>query len=189
MTIALQNKISLQQFLSLPETKPANEYVDGQIYQKIMPKGKHSIIQRELTMAIDRAVASKNSASVFPELRCNFGGRSIVPDISVFITERIPRDPDGTVANDFNISPDWTIEILSPEQSHAKVVKNIVHCLKHGGSIGWLIDPSDRSILAYHANGLVEIFDELEPQILLPVPVFAQELQLSLDVLFGWLTK
>lgn len=190
MAIATQNTISLQQFLALSETKPASEYIDGQIYQKPMPKGKHSIIQRELTLAIDRCLALKNLASVFPELRCSFGGRSIVPDISVFKTERIPRDPDGTIANDFNIPPDWTIEILSPEQSHTRVVKNIVHCLKHGAMIGWLIDPSDRTIFAYHPNGLVEIFDELDQRdILLPIPIFAQELQLTLDTLFSWLSK
>ena len=37
--------ISLTDFLKLPETKPASEYIDGNIYQKIMPKGKHSAIQ------------------------------------------------------------------------------------------------------------------------------------------------
>jgi Uma2 family endonuclease len=37
--------LSLEEFLKLPETKPASEYIDGQIIQKPMPQGKHSIIQ------------------------------------------------------------------------------------------------------------------------------------------------
>jgi Uma2 family endonuclease len=31
--------ITLEEFLELPETKPASEFVDGQILQKPMPKG------------------------------------------------------------------------------------------------------------------------------------------------------
>ncbi|NES46655.1 Uma2 family endonuclease, partial [Moorena sp. SIO2C4] len=34
--------VSLEAFIKLPETKPASEYIDGQIVQKPMPQGKHS---------------------------------------------------------------------------------------------------------------------------------------------------
>ncbi|MFN9817256.1 MAG: Uma2 family endonuclease, partial [Pseudanabaena sp.] len=35
------NNLSIEEFLALPETKPASEYIDGQIYQKPMPQGQH----------------------------------------------------------------------------------------------------------------------------------------------------
>ncbi|MBC1270530.1 Uma2 family endonuclease, partial [Trichormus variabilis FSR] len=35
-------RISLEEFLQLPETKPVSEYIDGEIIQKPMPQGKHS---------------------------------------------------------------------------------------------------------------------------------------------------
>ena len=44
MTIATQ-RITLEEFLKLPETKPASEYIQGEIIQKPMPKTKHSILQ------------------------------------------------------------------------------------------------------------------------------------------------
>jgi len=179
--------LTLAAFLAMPETKPASEFIDGEIFQKPMPKGKHSLVQRELTFAIDRPLSAQDLAQAFPELRCSFGGRSVVPDITVFKAERIPRDPDGTIANDFEIAPDWTIEILSPDQRHTKVVKNIVHCLNHGAALGWLIDPDERTIFAYYPNGTMAIFDEPETQ--LPVPDFAQTLELSVGQVFGWLTK
>jgi Uma2 family endonuclease len=31
-------QLSLEDFLQLPETKPASEYINGKIYQKPMPK-------------------------------------------------------------------------------------------------------------------------------------------------------
>jgi Uma2 family endonuclease len=183
----IQTTLTLANFLALPETKPASEFIDGEISQKPMPKGKHSIVQRELTFTIDRPLTAQKLARAFPELRCSFGGRSIVPDITIFKTDRIPRDPDGTVANDFDIAPDWTIEILSPDQSQTKVVKNIVHCLKNGTTIGWLIDPADRTIFAYYPNGMMEIFDA--PEARLPVPEFAQSIGLTVGEIFGWLTN
>jgi len=37
--------LTLTEFLQLPETKPASEYIDSQIIQKPRPQGKHSVIQ------------------------------------------------------------------------------------------------------------------------------------------------
>ena len=36
---------SLQEFLKLPESKPDSEYINGEIRQKSMPKGKYSCLQ------------------------------------------------------------------------------------------------------------------------------------------------
>jgi Uma2 family endonuclease len=122
----IQAALTLADFLALPETKPASEFMDGEIVQKPMPQGKHSAIRSELIQKL---------AHSFPELRCTFDGRSIVPDITVFKTDRIPRDPDGTVANDFDIAPDWTIEILSPDQSQTKVVKNRLYRIEYANGV------------------------------------------------------
>ena len=82
----------------------------------------------------------------FLELRCTFGGVSIVPDISVFRWEKIPTQSSGRIANRFNIHPDWAIEILSPDQSLTKVLRNLLHCSQHGAELGWLIAPDDGTV-------------------------------------------
>jgi Uma2 family endonuclease len=179
--------LTLEEFLKLPETKPASEYIDGQIIQKPMPQGEHSAIQTELSTAINAVLKPKKVARAFSELRCTFGGRSTVPDISVFTWERIPRKENGGVANIFAIAPDWTIEILSPDQSQTKVTKNILHCLKHETQMGWLIDPEEQSIFVYFPNQPAEVFDEPTSQ--LPMPSFAREFQLTLGDLFSWLLE
>jgi Uma2 family endonuclease len=179
--------LTLEEFLQQPETKPASEYIDGQIIQKPMPQGKHSTIQGELVPAVNTVVKPNRIARAFPELRCTFGGRSTVPDIAVFIWNRIPRDENGEVANTFLIAPDWTIEILSPDQSQTKVTKNILHCLKHGTQMGWLIDPDEQTVFVYRPKQETEGFDELDA--LLPVPSFASELRLTVRNLFAWLVE
>jgi Uma2 family endonuclease len=177
--------LTLEEFLTLPETKPASEFVDGQIIQKPMPQGKHSTIQSDLGTTVNGALKPAKIARAYPELRCTFGGRSMVPDLAVFTWERIPRDTDGKVANAFTIAPDWTIEILSPDQSQTKVVRNILHCLDHGTQMGWLIDPEEEMIFVYFANRTIVIFEARSQQ--LPVPDFASAIELTIGQIFGWL--
>jgi len=179
--------LTLEEFLQQPETKPASEYIDGKIIQKPMPQGKHSTIQGELVPAINAVVKPKRIARAFPELRCTFGGRSIVPDIAVLVCSRIPRDDNGQVANTFPIAPDWTIEILSPNQSQTKVTKNILHCLKYETQMGWLIDPDEQTVFVYRSKQETEVFDQ--PEALLPVPSFASELQITVGDLLAWLLE
>uniref|UniRef100_A0A832M2N3 Uma2 family endonuclease n=1 Tax=Oscillatoriales cyanobacterium SpSt-402 TaxID=2282168 RepID=A0A832M2N3_9CYAN len=180
-----EKTLTLEEFLQLPETKPASEYIDGQIIQKPIPQGKHSKLQGKLVTVINQVVKEPKIALAFPELRCTFGGRSIVPDVSVFAWNRIPVDENGDIANVFPICPDWVIEILSPDQRPTKVTSNILHCLKHGCQMGWLIDPDDQSILVYPVGKQPE-FLEAEPDEL-PVPDFAARVQLTVGNVFGWL--
>ena len=179
--------ITLEEFLQLPETKPASEYIDGQIIQKPMPQGKHSTIQTELSTAINAVMKPRRIGRAFSELRCTFGGRSTVPDVSVFVWDRIPRDENGEIANVFLLSPDWTIEILSPDQSQTKVTKNILHCLNYETQMGWLIDPEEQTVFVYLPGQQTQVFDEPEER--LPVPSFASELKLTVRDLFGWLLE
>jgi Uma2 family endonuclease len=179
--------LTLEDFLAMPETKPASEFVDGKIFQKPMPQGKHSAIQSELVPTVNGTLRGPKIARAFSELRCTFGGRSVVPDVSVFTWDRIACDASGDIANVFPIAPDWTIEILSPGQSQTKVVKNIVHCLQNGALMGWLIDPDERSVFVYSPDRELVILDE--PEELLLVPGFAAGLGLTVGELFGWLVK
>jgi Uma2 family endonuclease len=180
-------KVTLEEFLKLSDTKPASEYIDGHIIQKPMPQGEHSAIQGELVAALNLALKSKKIARAFPELRCTFGSRSVVPDVAVFTWDRIPRQENGRVANVFSTAPDWTIEILSPDQSQMKVTKNILHCLKYQTQMGWLIDPDDQSVLVYLSDRKPEFFET--PQARLPVPKFAEDFSITVGDLFEWLLE
>jgi Uma2 family endonuclease len=177
--------LTLEEFLHLPDTKPASEFIDGQVIQKPMPQGKHSSIQLDLGATLNQSLKLNHIARAYSELRCTFGGRSIVPDLAVFTWERIPRDENGEVANTFSLSPDWTIEILSPDQSQTKVVRNILHCLAHNTQMGWLIDPDEKLVFVYFADRTLAVFEDLSDRI--PVPTFAESFNLTIGQLFSWL--
>jgi Uma2 family endonuclease len=185
MVQAPNHLVTLEEFLSLPETQPSLEYIDGQVIPKPMPQGKHSTIQGELCPTINSVIKVKKMGWAFPELRCTFGGRSIVPDVAVFCWGRIPVDENGDIANTFTLAPDWIIKILSPEQSHTKITKKILHALNHGTQMGWLIDPDERFIAAYPVGKQPLAFEEIDT--VLPVPDFCEGLNLTLNDIFGWL--
>ncbi len=175
--------LTLEEFLQLPETKPASEYIKGQIFQKPMPKSRHSRLQGRLMRAINEVVEDIKYAYAFPELRCTVGGRSIVPDLTVLLWHNIRFNKDGEPIDNVQIAPDWTIEILSPGQSPNRVTGNIFHCLESGCQLGWLIDPQDRSILVF--------FPHQSPRLCtggdrIPVPDNIP-LHLTTDQVFSWL--
>jgi Uma2 family endonuclease len=179
--------LTLDEFLKLPESKPASEFINGQIIQKPMPQGKHSTVQSDLVPSVNAVLKPNQIARAYSELRCTFGGRSMVPDVSVFIWERIPRDEDGKVSNTFAIAPDWTIEILSPDQRQTEVVRNILHCLAHGTHMVWLIDPEEEMVFGYFSDRTIALFEEKSDR--LPVPHFAEAFSLTVGQLFSWLEE
>lgn len=184
MVISTQFKpLTLEDFLAQPETKPASEYIKGEITQKPMPKGRHSRLQGKLCSVINNLVEDSKTAYAFPELRCSFGNRSTVPDIAVFQWQNIPFLAEGQVPDRFELSPDWVIEILSPGQKTNKVIGNILHCLEHGSELGWFVDPDDHSVLIFSRDRQPRLIEgeQLVPT-LTNIP-----LQITADDLFTWL--
>jgi len=183
MIIATQ-ALTLEEFLKLPETKPASEFISGEIVQKPMPQGEHSRLQFKLCAVINEVAEPQKIAVAFPELRCTFGGNVIVPDVAVFRWERIPLSPTGKIANRFEIHPDWSIEILSPEQSQTKVLGKLLHCSQHGTELGWLLDPQEESILVVFPEQRVQLLSgTAQLPILSGIP-----LELTVEQVFSWLT-
>jgi len=181
--------ITLDRFLRQPETKPASEFIDGYIYQKPMPQGQHSRLQLMLCNRVNAVTEDAQIALALPELRCTFGDRSIVPDVAVFRWERLPINAEGEIENVFSICPDWVIEILSPDQAPMRVIGNILHCLKHGTEMGWLLFPKERSLLIFHRDRQpIEINTNSNGDETLLVPEFLEnQLKLTANQIFNWL--
>ncbi|NJR63867.1 MAG: Uma2 family endonuclease [Cyanobacteria bacterium CRU_2_1] len=182
MTASLSSILTVEEFLKRSdiEESPAWEYVDGVVMQKPMPKTRHSLLQKRLLAEIDR---HSEAYTALPELRCSFAGRSIVPDIAVVAWERIPVNELGEPVDNFVQAPDWSIEILSPDQKVNRVIDNLLHCIRQGCQLGWLIDPDDYSVLIFSP--------QQEPNVCrgtcqLPV-LEGVDLDLTAEQVFAWL--
>ena len=178
--------ITLADFLQEEETKPASEYINGKIEQKPRSQEPHSRIQWYLAITINQAlVSSRNIAYALPEVRCTFGGASLVPDLSVF---QAAENPGKSQGNPFEMIPDWVIEILSPEQSQTKLINKIIHCLSYGCQLGWLINPKEDSVIVLFPEQNIRIYERAVPtlgdrrNLQLPLPKFLSETQIQLKL-------
>jgi len=150
MAIA-QTHMTLDEFLLLPEEKPALEFADGMVSQKVSPKPNHSRIQSVFDRRFFEAETRK-LAMAFPELRTTFGGRSYVPDVAVFLWDRLPIRSDGSFVSDVHDPPDIVIEIVSPAQSVTGLLGKCVWYTENGVRIAILVNPEERSVVVFRPD-------------------------------------
>lgn len=149
MTITERRPLTLEDFLALPETEPASEYFGGEVWQKVSPQGQHSRLQYGHCRQINDYAEPRKLAMAFPELRVSFAGATLVPDIAVYRWERIPRTPDGKIANRFTEPPALVAEIVSPEQGVNLLVRKCLWYVDHGVRLALVVDPLDLSVLLF----------------------------------------
>ncbi|HLH21609.1 MAG TPA: Uma2 family endonuclease [Chloroflexota bacterium] len=148
-----QQRLTLEEFLKRPERKPALEYEDGVVTQKVAPKSRHSALQGGFLEWINGYARPRHLARAFPELRTTFAGVSRVPDVSVFAWDRIPADAEGNLVDDVFEPPDIAVEIVSPKQGVNGLIRRCLWYVAHGVHLALLVDPTDRSIIAFRPEG------------------------------------
>lgn len=86
---------------------------------------------------------------------------SPVADISVVKSDLLAAalryrltDEDGSLQG----SPDWLIEIRSPDQSTLDIQHKILHCLSNGTQLAWLIDIQRKQIWVWENQELPLIY-------------------------------
>ena len=136
--------LTLEQFLRLPETKPASEYACGKAFEKPMPDVPHSAIQLFLGAVLYPFLAGTRIGRAFTELRCIFGPpgreRTYVPDLVFVAKEHLPSE------RHLHVAPDLAVEILSPDQHWPQFLDKIQFYLLYGVQLVWVIDPATATI-------------------------------------------
>ena len=146
--------LTFEEFLRLPEEKPALEYFHGTVTQKMSPKGPHAMLQPELAFFFQLYCRQSGRARVMTELRTNWAGvASLVPDLAVYLVDRIPTKPSGEVADDFFEPPDIAVEIVSPGQSMREMRERARWFVEHGVRVVVTVQPRGRSVFVLRADG------------------------------------
>lgn len=143
-------KLTLEEFFCRPETKPASEYVDGEVIQKPMPKRKHAFLQIFLGRLLDEFLEATALGRAGTEWRCLFGPdgreRAYVPDIVLVLRERLTED------DIYPGPPDLAVEILSPGQPAGEFADKLLFYLMNGVRMTWVLDPERRTIAIYRLD-------------------------------------
>lgn len=148
MAIARQ-RMTLDEFLKLPEEEPPLELLFGEVTQKAAPKIFHSASQLYLGSLFNAFARPKRLGRAFTELRTSYEGTSTVPDVTYFVWDRIPRAADGRRLAEAQVAPDIAVEIVSPDQSVTDLVVRCLWYVANGVRIALLIDPDRLSVILF----------------------------------------
>jgi Uma2 family endonuclease len=131
--------------LPIPETKPATEFVDGHMVQKLSPYGLHARVQRAVAGALGDWADARGRGRVGTEWDFDLTPRGqstnrLVPDVAYLSYERVAYD-DPAAAQVPVIAPDVAIEILAQGQTLENARRRIEIFLACGARLVVLIDP------------------------------------------------
>lgn len=133
----------LEDYLGLGE-RPKAEYVDGTAIVTPPATRGHNRTQRSLAQALDRTLSADLDVATDAGIRHD--GRYRVPDIAVF--ER--RDPEAVWSDDV---PLLVVEVMSPSTASEDTVRKSVEYLRAGIAHYWLVDRTNRVLVAFDNDG------------------------------------
>ncbi len=137
-------RMSVEEYLALPEEKPYLEYVDGIALQKPMPNMEHGQIVAELTIELGM-YARAHGGRLGPEVRAAFERSETyrLPDLSYWAP--------GRTASDDSI-PSLAVEVRSPDQSLQELRNKCRFYRTNGVDACWLIDPRLRIVEVFEGD-------------------------------------
>lgn len=178
----LQNRLTLEEFLAMPELDVTYELVDGEAVPKMSPKRFHSALQKALLRIIDDWCQGKGE--VYPEwaiaLKRNGEDWVPAPDLTYISYERLPAEVMEDEA--CPVPPELAIEIISPGQTFGQLTEKATDYLEAGVLRVWVVDPQARSITVFYPDAPPQTYTKaalitdslLEGLQLTPQEVFGQ---------------
>ncbi|MBA4179511.1 MAG: hypothetical protein C0506_02885 [Anaerolinea sp.] len=143
LPMTTRTRLTLDDFLALPEDKPYLELIDGEVCQKPVGKKKHSRAARRIARLLEDHPATR-AGEVLPELGMHWWGTARsdhrVPDVSYYaggrrVTEPYPDEP-----------PDLVIEVRSEGQSTESIEARLTFLRDQGVPRTLHIDPESESV-------------------------------------------
>ncbi|HEX5938848.1 MAG TPA: Uma2 family endonuclease [Dehalococcoidia bacterium] len=162
-----KQKLTLEEFLELPEDDVSLEYVDGELIEKVAPQSQHGVLQVDLG-ALLKAPSESAGFKVMTETRFTFGQppRVYLPDVALARIRDIPVDSRGRLANDLRLAPTVAIEILSPGQNAGRLLEKLLFYMENGVRMAIVIDPDNDLATVYepgqeprgvHVPGVIDL--------------------------------
>jgi Uma2 family endonuclease len=110
------------------------------------------------------AWSKKNKTGVSFESSAKFtlpNGAKRMPDASWILKDRYFAFSESERANQFTkIAPDFVIELRSVSDRLPILKKKMREYIENGVRLGWLIDPIDKRVHVYRANGSIDILEK-----------------------------
>src|SRR5690349_9405205 len=143
--------------IELPEAKPALEWVNGRVLQKVSPQRKHALAQGAFFSALHGWAVENGSGRVGTEWDFRIqppgeGRRPLVPDVAYLSYERVPYEATAE-ADVPRVAPDVVVEIISPGDRWHDIDEKVRVYLAAGTRVVFLVDTDEQTVTACESNG------------------------------------
>ncbi len=153
-------KLTLSEFLEMPESSDHTELINGEIVPKVSPKYKHSTLQLRLLLGLNQWCESNKAGRVRPEwavvLQRQEQDWVPVPDLTYVSYERLPAEWEEDAP--CPVLPELVIEIISPGQSFGEMTQKATDYLQAGVSRVWVVDNQAQSVTVFGADEFPQTF-------------------------------
>jgi Uma2 family endonuclease len=159
MVQSSHQRLTLEEFLALPEGDITYEFVNGEAVPKykddeMSPKFFHSTVQKSLLILLDRCFHDQGRVEVewAVKLTRNNQDWMPIPDLTYVSHNRLAANWLQDEA--CPVAPELVIEIISPGQTFGEMTEKATDYLKAGVSRVWVVDTKARTITVFASSSL-----------------------------------
>jgi len=151
--------MTAEELMYLDDDSHRHELIKGELLTMPPPGDPHGTVTMNLSVLLFTYVKSNNLGRVAAELGYKLESNPdtvLAPDISF-----IARDRAGVVSEGYRSgAPDLAIEVLSPSDRRGHVERKTSLWLELGAKSVWNVNPRQRTVEVYRANGEKRLFHE-----------------------------
>jgi Uma2 family endonuclease len=172
----IKTKLTVEQFLNLPEEDVTYELIEGEAVAKMSPKRFHSRIASTLHILLSNWSTNKGEIGIEWAVTLKRNGIDWVPvpDLLYISYDRLPCERFEDEACPF--APELVIEIISPGQSFGDLSEKAIDYLKAGIARVWIVDSQSKTITVFYPDsppqvkrGKDSLTDEILPELAVTV--------------------
>ncbi|HXW76121.1 MAG TPA: Uma2 family endonuclease [Candidatus Eremiobacteraceae bacterium] len=147
----------MQEIVLPDNVKPALEWVNNRVLQKVSPQRKHALAQRRFASALGCWADDGRRGTVGTEWRFqvrppNEIRRTLVPDVAFLSFDRLPYEEQERTEIPV-VAPDVVVEVRSPDDRQVDIDEKVRVYLAAGTTVIFLVDPAKRSVIAIDKIG------------------------------------
>ncbi len=134
----------------LPDAKPALEWVNNRVVQKVSAGRRHALAQAAFASALGLWTHERGNGMAGIEWAFQVRppgeiGRTLVPDVAFLSYERMPFEEQEALET-VRIAPDVVVEVRSPGDRQRDIDEKIRVYLAAGTMVVFLVDPETKTV-------------------------------------------
>jgi Uma2 family endonuclease len=147
-----RQKLTLEEFLCLPECDESFELVDGEVVLKMSPKFFHSRLTSVFWSELSSWSSGIGQVAIEWSVVLKRRGQDWVPVPDLLYVSYDRLAADWREDSPCPVLPELAIEIVSPEQTFNQIVQKATDYLSAGLDRVWVVYPPMRSITVFYPD-------------------------------------